>query len=102
VNISQTKSFHPSILALQDGTRGPAPLSDIPYWVVEARELAGTIVHPMFINSFDALWGHPCPFVGGRVGVPPPRRGKTAIFDPWHLQSGHLCFPIEYNRSLSI
>jgi hypothetical protein len=61
------KSFHPSILALQDGTRGPAPLSDIPYWVVEARELAGTIiVHPMFINSFDALRGHPCPLVGGK------------------------------------
>jgi hypothetical protein len=29
-NISQTKSFHPSILALQDGSRGPAPLSNIP------------------------------------------------------------------------
>ena len=39
-------SAHPSIFALQDGTRGPAPLSTIPYWVVEARELAGTIVHP--------------------------------------------------------
>ena len=39
-------SAHPSIFALQDGTRGPAHLSTIPYWVVEARELAGTIVHP--------------------------------------------------------